>query len=384
MKQTIVITIFFCLSFFSCYNGWDEVYNAESNIILSPPDPPDAPVVTEGDGILALNWAAVKDAESYEVWFNMSDNSTDAEKISGSDDVTALTYKITGLANETTYFVWLKSKNSSGTSGFGKSANGTPGRKPSVTTTSITGNLTFTPFIAGISARGGGDVTSSGSSSVQERGLCWNITGNPIITDFSASDGIGTGVFINSRMKGLSRDTVYYVKAYATNRAGTAYGDEITFNTGKVFGIEYAGGYVFYNDGNGHGLVCAKTDQSTSIKWYNGTSLSTGATSAEIGSGSVNTETIIREQGTSGSYAAALCDGLTIEGYSDWFLPSKDELGQMYSRLKDAGIGNFANNYYWSSTEVDEFNTWTQFFNDGYQYYYFKGNTYYVRPVRAF
>ena len=69
-------------------------------------------------------------------------------------------------------------------------------------------------------------------------------------------------------------------------------------------------------------------------------------------------------------------------GYSDWYLPSKDELNKLY--INRVAIGGFANNAYWSSTENDNFNAWLQDFFNGGQDYNGKFSTYYVRAVRAF
>jgi len=76
----------------------------------------------------------------------------------------------------------------------------------------------------------GGNVTSNGGSNINIRGVCWGINQNPTLTDNFTSDGTGTGAF-TSILTGLTELTQYYVRAYATNDAGTAYGDEITFTT---------------------------------------------------------------------------------------------------------------------------------------------------------
>ncbi|MCX6226091.1 MAG: fibrobacter succinogenes major paralogous domain-containing protein [Bacteroidia bacterium] len=77
-------------------------------------------------------------------------------------------------------------------------------------------------------AIGGGEVTDDGGSLVSARGVCWSIFTNPTISDTKTTDGEGTGIF-TSQITGLTTDEVYYVKAYATNSAGTAYGSEISF-----------------------------------------------------------------------------------------------------------------------------------------------------------
>ena len=132
-----------------------------------------------------------------------------------------------------------------------------------------------------------------------------------------------------------------------------------------------AGGVVFWVDpsDNRHGLIAAIEDQSSGIWWWNGIIETTTATGTAIGTGSTNTDAIIAVQGvTETSYAAGLARAYTGGGYTDWFLPSKDELQKMYSNIGQGNIlglgniGNFANNFYWSSTEVDIDMAWMQDF----------------------
>jgi len=155
-------------------------------------------------------------------------------------------------------------------------------------------------------------------------------------------------------------------------------------------GDSYGGGIVAYILVNGdtgydpsvqHGLIAATADQSTGIQWYNGSNVVTGATGTAIGTGQANTTAIVEKQGA-GIYAAKLCNDLTVGGYNDWFLPSKDELDKLFTNK--VAIGGFAGSYYWSSSEYDANNAWYQYFNDGYQYDYYKFNTYRVRAVRVF
>jgi hypothetical protein len=95
--------------------------------------------------------------------------------------------------------------------------------QPTVTTTAITS-------ITGSSASSGGNVTADGGAAVTARGVCWNTTGTPVATGNHTSDGTGTGSFTSS-ITGLSAGTPYYVRAYATNTNGTAYGSELSFTT---------------------------------------------------------------------------------------------------------------------------------------------------------
>jgi len=101
------------------------------------------------------------------------------------------------------------------------------GLMPSVVAPTVT-TTTFTPGY--IDATGGGNVTADGGAPVIERGVCWSLTPSPTIADSRTFDGNGPGVFV-SNISGLSMASTYYVRAYATNSAGTSYGNEVMFTT---------------------------------------------------------------------------------------------------------------------------------------------------------
>ena len=84
--------------------------------------------------------------------------------------------------------------------------------------------------IGATSAVCGGNVTADGGATVTARGVCWSTSQNPTITGFHTTDGNGTGSY-TSNMTGLAENTIYYVRAYATNEKGTSYGEEKTFTT---------------------------------------------------------------------------------------------------------------------------------------------------------
>jgi hypothetical protein len=143
------------------------------------------------------------------------------------------------------------------------------------------------------------------------------------------------------------------------------------------------------------GLIAATSDQSTGIRWYNyiqwynnnGTYTTTGATETAIGTGLSNTNAIIaRQMETATSYAAGLARAYAGGGYTDWYLPSKDELNKL--RINRDVIGGFADDYYWSSSEygVDGVLAWYQNFHIGAdQGSINKGvSTFNVRAIRAF
>ncbi|MBR3428173.1 MAG: hypothetical protein IKG95_09570 [Bacteroidales bacterium] len=91
---------------------------------------------------------------------------------------------------------------------------------PTVTTTEVINIKTSTTS--------GGVVSSDGGSSVIERGICWSTNHNPTIEDDHVSNGFGTGIY-SANMHGLAEDTTYYVRAYAINSAGVAYGNKLSF-----------------------------------------------------------------------------------------------------------------------------------------------------------
>ncbi|NCC73685.1 MAG: DUF1566 domain-containing protein [Sphingobacteriia bacterium] len=130
-----------------------------------------------------------------------------------------------------------------------------------------------------------------------------------------------------------------------------------------------------------HGLIAAPTDQNT-IRWNNGTNITTGATATAIGTGNANTDTIVAKQGAV-NYAAKLCADLVSGGYSDWYLPSKDELNKLYQNRMI--IGGFANHhYYWSSSEDNISYAWCQYFKYGTQDALNKNSVLMFRAIRAF
>ncbi|MCK9420966.1 MAG: hypothetical protein M0Q38_00015 [Bacteroidales bacterium] len=100
-------------------------------------------------------------------------------------------------------------------------------------TTSVVATVTTDPItgITATSATSGGNVTSDGGAAVTARGVCWSTVSGPTIADSKTIDGSGTGSFI-SNITGLTGGPTYYVRAYATNSAGTAYGNEQSFSIG--------------------------------------------------------------------------------------------------------------------------------------------------------
>ena len=158
----------------------------------------------------------------------------------------------------------------------------------------------------------------------------------------------------------------------------------LTQRSSFTIGQSFGGGIIFYIDTSGkHGLIAATSDQGTTATWYNGTYTNTGATGTAIGSGARNTNKIIKSQSKPGNYAALLCSKYTGGGFTDWFLPAKDELNELYK--KRSIVGGFEKTNYWSSTEANMNNASNEDFQPGgFQFDDDKNFTLHVRAVRAF
>ena len=210
-------------------------------------------------------------------WSKASNPSVSDSHLSSGTGVGSFTVVITGLEAATTYYVRAYAINNAGISygssasfptltGSGGGGNGgggnggggnggggdvDPADLPVVTTREVTN-------ITGSSAKGGGDVVSNGAADVIDRGICWGTAHNPTISNNHVSCGTGTGSF-TGEITGLQAESTYYVRAYATNAMGTAYGNEVSFvatdpsgaPVGAINGIFNAGPrFVYFSKGN--------------------------------------------------------------------------------------------------------------------------------------
>ncbi len=191
-------------------------------------------------------------------------NTTTANAGSGTSNV-AVNAPISGLTPGTTYHFRLVGVNIEGTTN-GNDMMVTPGAAVVTTTAASAIGLT--------SATSGGNVVADGGSSVTARGVCWSITANPTTAGSHTTDGAGLGTF-SSSITGLTSSTLYHVRAYATNSAGTFYGDDLTFTT--LCGIYSLPFTENFNGTSIPGCWSQVDHQGNSQVWQFGTISSTNA-----------------------------------------------------------------------------------------------------------
>ena len=237
------------------------------------------------------------------------------------------------------------------------------------------------------SARLNGSVVKQGASGLTRRGFCWSLHTEPALKDGYKQVDLDLDSF-TYKIPDLLADTTYFVRAYATNLQGTSYGNEIFFTTKLPVVGETgpAGGIVFFDKGSNQNgwrfLEAAPVDNAVS-RWGCGGNVT--GTLSSIGSGNANTNFIVLS--CISPTAARLCADLVLNGYDDWFLPSKDELNQMYVNLYKKKIGSWAHYEYMSSTQgASSDSAWGQQFISGYPFTSFGTdfNVFHSRAIRDF
>ncbi|HCT93370.1 MAG: hypothetical protein A2X19_00805 [Bacteroidetes bacterium GWE2_39_28] len=155
-------------------------------------------------------------------WSTSQNPTTANSKVAIGGGTGSFNGSLTGLSPGTVYYARAYATNSIGT-GYGNQISfSTLATLPVVTTTSLS-NVTSTSFVSG------GNVTTDGGSDVRARGVCWSTSTNPTVDNSKTTNGTGTGAF-TSYVTGLTAGVTYYVRAYATNGVGTAYGAEFRAN----------------------------------------------------------------------------------------------------------------------------------------------------------
>lgn len=186
----------------------------------------------------------------------------------------SFTSSITELTPGTTYYVKAYATNSIGTEYGEQKSFTTLVNLPTVTTSTVSN-------IMENSATCGGNVTTDGGSTVTARGVCWSTSQNPTINNSHTNNGTGTGSF-SSNITGLTYGTTYYIRAYATNSAGTAYGVQYSFITTIPDGQPcYNVPTVVDYDGNTYNTVklgnqCWMKENLRTTRYSNGTNIALG------------------------------------------------------------------------------------------------------------
>ncbi len=272
---------------------------------------------------------------------------------------------------------------------------------PAVTTDAITN-------IGAGSATGGGNVTSDGGSSILAAGVCWSTTTGPTIANSITTDAMATGAFV-SNISGLTLATTYYVRAYVTTVAGTAYGSEFNFMTAasasaptvttdavtSLSGTDAAGGGNVTSDGGdavtAYGVCWSTSPTPTTADFTTTDGSGTGAFVSSLASLTSGTTYYVRAYATNGigtSYGnevSFISGGLTViaDGTS---IISAGSIASIYSYVSnDAGDPVTETGICWSTTAVPtiagnhsvdpmaQYNFYGELIN------LTVGNTYYVR-----
>lgn len=277
---------------------------------------------------------------------------------------------IANLTPSTNYHVRAYATNSVGTE-YGNEITFTTGSVvlPTLTTTAVSGITTN-------SAISGGTITNDGGGAVTSRGVVWSTTQNPTITlTTKTSDGTGIGSF-SSNLTNLTQNTTYYLRAYATNNAGTTYGNEISFKTQNInYAAMYPTGTVFCN--NVVTAVVDVTNPVTGKTWMDrnlgASQVATSSTDAlaygdayQWGRGSDGHQCRNSATTTTRSSTDKPSHGnfiITLDTPHNWRNPSNDNLWKGVN-----GINNPCPNGYRLPTTAEwtsEINTWVSKKSDG-------------------
>ncbi len=214
-------------------------------------------------------------------WGTTSNPITTSNKVPIGSGTGVFSTSVFGLSPSATYYFRAYAINSLGTA-YGNEVTATMlSALPTLTTTAVSAMTTTT-------ATSGGNITYEGISSVTARGVCWSTSPNPTTANSKTTDATGPGTF-TSNLMGLTPGTQYYVKAYATNSSGTAYGVQVNFTTSPKFGST-----ITDIDGNVYNTVTIGTqvwmvENLKTTKYRNGdmiANLTVDATWASLGTGS--------------------------------------------------------------------------------------------------
>ncbi len=213
-----------------------------------------------------------------------------------------------------------------------KTTNSAP---PVLTTTTITS-------ITGITANGGGNISSDGGDAITARGVCWSTSANPTTADSKTTNGSGTGSFV-SALAGLIPSTIYHVRAYAMNSSNTGYGNDVSFETSFVCGvstIKDADGNV-YNTVSIGGQCWTKENLKTS-KYKDNTTIPTGLNDAAWQATTTGAYSIYNDNATNNSTYGKLYNWYAVNtgklAPAGWHVPADSEWTTLTTYLGGASL----------------------------------------------
>jgi hypothetical protein len=325
-----------------------------------------------GDGQVTVNWTdpEADRLERVEVTWTPEDGGSQPKEIDPGTEQA----QIAGLANGTEYTFTLKSVDTAGNVSSGVTLSATPSASDS-SAPSAPSNLQLS-------------VVSDTQIDLSWTDNAANETGFEIERDGTV---VASDVAADSESysdTGLSSNTSYDYRVRAVNAAGASpWTDQVSATTEYAIGdTGPAGGIIFYDDeadgtddiDGARYLEAAPSDIDVAGDYNHvwgggggpsnpaGFPVGSSARGTAIGTGEANTAAIVAEYGANepknsiGDYAARLADQYASGGYTDWFLPSQDELNLMYQNQGD--IGGFSEDDYWSSSEISGTNAWSQDF----------------------
>jgi len=317
----------------------------------------------------------------------------------------SFTSNMSGLIEATTYYTRAYATNSAGT-GYGNELSFTTNQVlPATLTTSSISSITLSSAISG------GNITDDGGGQVTARGICWSSSLGPTISDAHTEHGTGIGSF-TSNLTGLAAGTAYYVRSYATNSAGTAYGNQIVFTTsiedneGNKYNTVKIGTQIWmaenlkatkYNDGTDIPLVADNylwaALTTPAYCWYNNNIVNKNIYGALYNWFTVNTGKLCPsgwhvpshvEWGMLADYVGASVAGgkLKETGTTHWSSPNSDGTNESGFTALPGGYrfnddGTFYDLGYTGSW-------WSSFEGLSYQMYYNRNDLYWYNAIKTY
>lgn len=275
--------------------------------IVTTLEPTDVMVnaATAGGYIISTGFSNI--IEKGVCWGTTQNPTITDNKTNNADGIGAYTSFLEELLPGTTYFIRAYATNEAGTA-YGNQVSFTTFQNvvfPTITT-SVATNITANAVTSG------GNITETGGGEIISRGVCWSDHQNPTVSDNKTEDGNGSGQF-QSQLTGLLPG-VYYARAYATNSAGTGYGNMVTFETEKTLPVlttknvtdisamgAVSGGAISSTGGgtiSGRGICWSEMPNPTIINEKTSSTATSGSFSAAIAKAAPNTTYYLKAYAT--------------------------------------------------------------------------------------